>query len=98
MSTETTDLRLGNLTERAWESFHTFRDEALKIRMLVEKLPFPATPEEYEELLVQRLNETQSLENYLQLSNQLFVYLRVREKPSAEKPSVQTLRQLAREI
>ena len=76
------DLRLGNLTERAWEAFDSFSKEAQRIKMLVEKLPFPATPQEYEELLSQRLIETQALENYLQLSNQLFVHLRVRERPS----------------
>jgi hypothetical protein len=26
------DLRLGNLTERAWEAFHTFSNEAQEIR------------------------------------------------------------------
>ena len=85
------DLRLGNLTERAWEAFHTFSNEAQKIRTLVEKLPVPATPQDYEELLSQRLSETQALENYLQLSNQLFVHLRVREKPIVEKLTSQTL-------
>ena len=40
------DLRLGNLTELAWEAFHTFPNEAQKIRTLVEKLPVPATPQD----------------------------------------------------
>ena len=79
------DPRFSNLTKRVWESFHTFRDEAIKIRTLVEKLPCPATSQEYEELLAQRLCETQALENYLQSNNQLFVHLRVREKCPVEK-------------
>jgi hypothetical protein len=79
--------RLDSLSERVWEAFHTFSDEARKMRVLIEKLPFPTSPQEYEELLAQRLGETQALENYLQLSNQLFVCLRVRsQKPNPEAP------------
>ena len=80
------DPRLLSLKESVWEAFHSFCDEARKLRDLIEKLPRPATPEQYEELLAQRLSETHAMENYLQLSNQLFVYLRVREKPSPRVP------------
>jgi hypothetical protein len=80
------DPRLGNLRDSVWAAFHNFSDEARKMRALVEKLPCPATPSDYEELLGQRLSETHAMENYLQLSNQLFVNLRVREKRLTEKP------------
>lgn len=72
------DPRLENLAERAGEAFHTFSEEARKVRVLIEELPSPFSREEYEELLNQRLSETQALENYLQLGDQMFVYLKTR--------------------
>jgi hypothetical protein len=45
------DPRLDNVSEKAWEEFHAFCDEARKLRVLVEQLSMPLSPGTYDALL-----------------------------------------------
>jgi len=54
----------------------------------VRRLPFPESSKQYEELLVQRLSESQALENYLQTSNHMFVHLQVRSAKPRSGPAL----------
>ncbi len=82
------DPLFASLAVRSREAFDVFCEEAHKLRALVDGLRFPSSPKEYEELLIQRLNESQALESYLQTSNHMFVRLQLSSaKPNKEPAS-----------
>jgi hypothetical protein len=82
------DPLFASLAGRSRDAFTIFCEEARKLRVLIDGLPFPESSKQYEELLVQRLSESQALENYLQTSNHMFVHLQVRSAKPRSGPAL----------